>query len=252
MLLNHHLIGKHLLKIKECASTNSLAMGFLQQSKEIEGWVFITEQQTKGRGQRGNFWEAAPFQNLTFSCVIKPTFLFVHQQFALNFFISLGLYDFLKEKVPNASIKIKWPNDIYVNNRKIAGILVENLIKSKNIDTSIIGIGLNVNQVLFDTVDAQSIRKITQEKYELDTLLQELIDKLNFRYQQLINQGSKIIKKEYLSHLYWMKEPHLFFDVQKDEFFRGEIIGVDDFGQLIIQLDTEQRAFALKEVQFIE
>lgn len=252
MLLNHHLIGKHLLKIKECTSTNSLAMDFLQQSKEIEGWVFITEQQTKGRGQRGNFWEAAPFQNLTFSCVIKPTFLFVYQQFALNFFISLGLYDFLKEKVPNASIKIKWPNDIYVNNQKIAGILVENIIKSKNIDTSIIGIGLNVNQVFFDTVEAQSIRKLTQKKYNLDQLLEELIDKLNLRYQQLINQGGKKIKKEYLSNLYWMEEQHLFFDVQKDEFFRGQIIGVDNFGQLIIQLDTEQRAFSLKEVQFIE
>ncbi len=252
MLLNHHLIGKHLLKIKECASTNSLAMEFLQQSQEIEGWVFVTEQQTKGRGQRGNFWEAAPFQNLTFSCVIKPTFLFVHQQFALNFFISLGLYDFLREKVPQASIKIKWPNDIYVNNRKIAGILVENIIKSKNIQTSIIGVGLNVNQVLFETVDAQSIRKITEKVYDLDELLSELIDKLNVRYQQLINQGAKYLKREYLAHLYWIQEKHLFFDVQKEEIFTGKIIGVDDFGQLIVQLNTEQRAFALKEIRFIE
>ena len=252
MLLKNHLIGKHFLKIEKCASTNSIAMEFLQESTQIEGWVFSTNEQTKGRGQRGNSWEAEPAQNLTFSCVIKPTFLLAYQQFGLNFFISLAIYDFLKEKIPSVSPKIKWPNDIYINELKIAGILVENIIKSKNIDVSVIGIGLNVNQVLFHTVNAQSIRKLTQEMYELDSLLPELTSFLNERYEQLMREGTKNLKKQYLENLYWIQEERTFFDVQKDEFFVGKIIGVDDFGQLIIQLANEQRAFAFKEVQFIQ
>lgn len=252
MLLNNHLIGKHLLKTSKCASTNTLAMEFLQQSQNVEGWVFITNEQTKGRGQRGNFWEATPFQNFTFSFIVKPTFLFVQQQFSLNFFISLGIYDFLRKKVPSADIKIKWPNDIYVNNLKIGGILIENIIKTKNIDSSIIGIGLNINQVDFETITAQSLRKLTQEKYDLEELIQELLVCLDLRYQQLVNKETKKMKEEYLSNLYWIHENHLFFDVLKSEYFRGNIVGVDDFGQLIIKMSEGQKAFSLKEVQFIE
>ncbi|MCP4520124.1 MAG: biotin--[acetyl-CoA-carboxylase] ligase [Cytophagales bacterium] len=251
MLSNEHLIGKHFLKIKECASTNTLALDFLKQSKEVNGWVFVTEEQTKGRGQKGNTWESESRQNLTFSFVIKPSFLLVHQQFALNFFVSLGIYDFLSKKVPEANIKVKWPNDIYVNNQKIAGILIENIVKSNCIDASVMGVGININQVFFQSVEAQSLRKLTLQKYDLELCLRELVQCINIRYQELIELGFKQSKRKYLEHLHWLNESHLFFDVTQDGFFEGKIIGVDDFGQLIIQTTQGQRAFGLKEVQFV-
>ena len=138
-------MGHSLVFMPECHSTNDEASRLIQNSNVLEGTVVITGNQTAGRGQRGNAWFSEPGKNLTFSILIKPSFLSVKNQFYLNIAFSLGLFDYLKE-VLKTEVKIKWPNDILVNGKKICGILIENHLQAQHIQHSIVGIGLNVNQ----------------------------------------------------------------------------------------------------------
>src|SRR5688572_19822458 len=116
----------------ECHSTNTLAMELCQQTNAPEGTLVITSKQTSGRGQRGNTWESIPHMNLTFSLVLRPTFLSVREQFYLNIFTSLSIRDFLAESC-HIPIHIKWPNDILANDFKICGILIENQLSGDKI-----------------------------------------------------------------------------------------------------------------------
>ncbi|NJM26329.1 MAG: biotin--[acetyl-CoA-carboxylase] ligase [Bacteroidia bacterium] len=148
--------GKNLIYVPECHSTNDLAWELVKTAKAGEGTIVITSNQTAGRGQRGNAWEATAGLNLTFSIVFKPTFLAPHQQFALNMFSSLAVAQALAEaNVPG--LRVKWPNDVMSGARKMVGILVENTVQANRINHTVAGIGINVNQQAFDVPNATSI-----------------------------------------------------------------------------------------------
>ena len=142
---NTLFVGKNLVFVPDCPSTNTLALQITQQSPAKEGTLVITDNQTAGKGQRGNVWEAEPRQNLTFSLILKPGFLAVSKQFYLNVVICLALKDYLMEKI-SRTVYIKWPNDILVHEKKISGVLIENQLQGAHISNSIVGIGLNMNQ----------------------------------------------------------------------------------------------------------
>ncbi len=218
----------------------------LKDERLPEGTIIITNQQTAGKGQRGNSWEAQPERNLTFSLVLRPLFLQANQQFQLNMAISLGILDFLNHH--QKGFAVKWPNDIYYGEKKIAGILIQNNLKMKNLETSVIGIGLNINQENFSYPKATSLKLITSEEGSLQMLLEQLGSFLESRYIQLKKGNLQTLKNEYLNQMLGYCEDRLF---QADEIFNGRITGIDKDGRLEIETSTGLRYFAFKEVAFL-
>nr|MBX2840321.1 biotin--[acetyl-CoA-carboxylase] ligase [Flammeovirgaceae bacterium] len=218
----------------------------------IEGLTILTSNQTAGRGQRGNSWEAKPDENLTLSIVLTPNFLYAKEQFQLNLAVSLGIIDFFSGFL-GSELKIKWPNDIFHKNSKIGGILIENVLKKNLIEYSIIGIGLNINQEKFDISNASSLKQINNKEYDLTTCVELLLEKLEKRYLQLRSGGPEKMKQEYLNILFKYQEDHTFYDLRNSGKvkFTGQILGINPFGKLaIVTQKGEVMYFDFKEVSF--
>lgn len=237
------------MALPKCHSTNTIAADLIANKQATDGMLVITEHQTAGRGQRGNSWETAAGKNLTFSLLLKPTFLPVQEQFYLTIITSLAIYDFLTELLPQG-LSVKWPNDLYHYQQKLGGILIENTLKNTTLEWSVLGIGLNVNQKVFQTPTATSLALAAGHEFSLAALLQKLIPKLEGRYLQLRRGDRQALRKEYLSRLYWLGEMHTFRSAGQE--FSGKIIGVDQWGHLAVCLPTEElRYFRIKEIEFL-
>jgi BirA family biotin operon repressor/biotin-[acetyl-CoA-carboxylase] ligase len=244
---NTLFIGKPLIYLPTCHSTNDTAGEMLNQPLH-EGSVIITSHQTAGKGQRGNSWEAEPDKNLTFSLILKPHILAVSQQFFLNIITSLAVHGVLTKYLGN-KVRIKWPNDIFFEDYKIGGILIQNFIKKNGIETSIIGIGLNVNQKAFIEKRATSMNLVTGKEMDLQKILNELFMGLEQEYLVLKASGFEKLEKEYLSKLYWLNEEHVF---RGTDLFKGRIMGIDDIGRLKVEVSGGIKTFNFKEIEFIQ
>ncbi len=242
-------LGKNLLFMPECHSTNSLALDLCQQSCPAEGTLVITDRQTSGRGQRGNSWEAEPEMNLTFSLILKPTFLAIKDQFMLSMAISLAVRDYLADLLKQ-SVGIKWPNDILVNEFKICGILIENQLAAGLLNYSVVGIGLNVNQQNFASPSATSISLLQGSATDLQTVLDGLTSALEARYIQLRQNKQAQLRDEYLANLYRRHKLSTF--LAGGEPFSGEILGVDEHGRLQVLTGGAVKAFDTKEIAFAD
>ncbi len=222
------------------------------QSEEtvFEGTVIITDNQTAGRGQRGNTWEANTGQNLTFSLILKPNFLKASDQFQLNVAISMGVFDFLNDFI-DKDLSVKWSNDIYFEDKKMGGILIENTLQGYNIGYSIIGIGLNINQVEFQNIRATSLRNITQnpQQYDLSEMLKKLLENIEKNYLRIKNNDYESLKIKYLTNLYRFQEWHYFR--KNGQQFLGQIVGIDETGKLAIETEGMVLYFDFKEVEFV-
>lgn len=239
-------VAKKIIYLPSCHSTNEVASKLLETNGVQEGTVVITNDQTNGKGQRGNSWEADKGKNLTFSLILKPQFILVCEQFNLNILISLGITDALN-KIQDG-FTVKWPNDIYYHNSKIAGILIQNNIKGKTIDTSIVGIGININQQLFQEQKAQSLSQVTGKIYDLQEVLNTILSCIELRYLELKNGYIGRLEKDYKNRMYRFGETHLY---RAEETFRGTIIGITKEGQLEIDTGEGVRKFLFKEVEFL-
>jgi BirA family transcriptional regulator, biotin operon repressor / biotin---[acetyl-CoA-carboxylase] ligase len=244
---NTLFIGKPLIYLPTCHSTNDTAGEMLHKPLH-EGAVIITSHQKAGKGQRGNSWEAEPDKNLTFSLILKPHTLDIWQQFFLNIIISLAVHESLTKYLGN-KVKIKWPNDIFFENHKIGGILIQNLIKKSMIDTAIVGIGLNVNQKKFQEKKAISLNQILNKEVSIQEVLNELLVCIEHYYLLLKASEFDMLTKEYLSKLFWINEEHVFRD---SDLFKGKIIGIDDSGRLRVETLNGILSFNFKEVEFVE
>jgi len=243
--------GKLIKYLPSCHSTNDVAVQMIQSEHVVfEGTVIITDNQTAGRGQRGNVWEANAGENLTFSLILKPSFLKASDQFQLNVAISLGVLDFLREFI-DADLSVKWSNDIYHENKKMGGILIENSLQGYQIGHSIIGIGLNINQTKFDNLSATSLRNITQNplKYDLSEMLKKLLENLEMNYLKIKNNGYEFLKTKYLANLFRFQEYHYYRS--NGQQFTGKIVGIDETGKLGIETGGNVIYFDFKEVQFV-
>jgi BirA family biotin operon repressor/biotin-[acetyl-CoA-carboxylase] ligase len=242
-------MGKNLVFMPECHSTNNIASELCQQSEVPDGTLVIADKQTSGRGQRGNSWESQPGMNLTFSLILKPTFLMAKNQFLLSITTSLAIYDYLTQTC-SESIRIKWPNDILVNEFKICGILIENQLLGHQLTNSIVGIGFNVNQQQFSSEGATSLSLETGKTYYLQEVLDGLTSSLEVRYLQLRQNKLHDLKAAYLTHLYRFNEQHLFRSGADQ--FMGEISGVDEQGRLRILVQGKEKIFGVKEIAFVD
>ena len=246
---NTQFIGQHIIYKAVCASTNSLAAQCLDKTNLPAGTVVITDHQYQGRGQRGHVWYSEPNKNLTFSVILYPTFLAAQQSFALNIITTLAIQHVLALYIPS-ELSIKWPNDIYCQDKKLGGILIENMIERRKLKTSIIGIGLNVNQVCFTLLTPTSLSLVCQRTFSLQRLLAQLLASLESNYLQLQAQDITLLKAAYLRNMYWIDEIHVFQDTTHT--FQGKIKSIDAIGRLTIeQANGTSKRYNMQEVTFI-
>lgn len=233
----------------ETTSTNELAANALKFSKVIEGSMFSANNQTKGKGQRGRTWDSLPGQNILVSYVFFPVFLKSYEQFALIKAVSLSVKDLL-DKYLIDEVTIKWPNDIYVNDLKIAGILIESTMKGEFMGSSVIGIGLNVNQKNFDLVEnGTSVILETGRGCDVNMFRNELSYHLERRYLML-KKDLKSMDTEYENALYRrnVKSNYMVNGSEKEMILRR----VDQLGQIVLQNESKQEIpFALHQVRMV-
>lgn len=243
-------IGSNVVKLQVVQSTNNYASQAVMTKRPEEGTVYVAGKQLEGRGQLKNTWESEGGKNLTLSMVLYPEFVAIQDQFIISKAISLGVADFLRQFV--SDVHIKWPNDIYVGDKKIAGILIENSLRQGLIASCIVGLGLNVNQEEFvsDAPNPVSLRQLTSRDYDLDDCLNKLSASLDRRYSRLKEGEWEQIDCDYHEVLYRCNQWHSFRD--GDGVFEGKILGVDEIGRLVIEkLTSGLRHYHFKEVEFI-
>lgn len=243
-------IGSKLIKLPSCQSTNTMASDLLAGNKLVHGTVISTDKQTAGKGQRGNTWESAPGQNLTFSVVVSPLFLPVSKQFELTVIASLAIVKTL-HALGLKSSRIKWPNDIFAGHGKIAGILIENIVRSNQLEWSILGIGLNVNQVVFRTSGATSVKLELGHEQSLDQILELLLKSLNEYYSMLKSGRIQVLRDQYTHNLMWINERRDFLDTHQRRRISGEIVRINHEGKLVIRSDGKESVYDNKQIVFI-
>lgn len=244
-------VGQNLIILKEVGSTNTFLKDALSKSTPLlEGTVILADRQFAGRGQTNNSWISSPGENLTFSILFNPDFLPVERQFELIKAISLGIHDVLNKYIPGKAF-IKWPNDSYIGNKKIGGMLIENIIQGDRIRHAIIGIGLNINQVKFPASlkNVTSLKQDLHKDYDLLTLLGEICSAVESRYLQLKAGSHEQLNTDYLNKLFLKDEWALFkFD---NKIQSGKITGITNIGQLLLETEDGLRQFGNKEIEFI-
>ena len=235
-------VGRKIIRLESVDSTNNYTANLIKASDVTHGSVILAVEQTAGRGQRNAEWLVKPGENLTFSLYIDEVKLSVSEQFKITQLVSLAICDLLKKY--SIIAKIKWPNDIYVDSKKIAGVLIENQLQGESIKSSIIGIGLNVNQTLFEGFDATSLKLCTGNFVNIEEVLFGFIHSFN----QLIDCTTNV-EEEYLKRMYLINKKTLFLNPEGNT-FRGEIIGVSPTGKLRVLVGEGMEEFDLKGIQF--
>lgn len=245
-------VGKVCFDLETATSTNVYAQTLLSQKKILDGTLIFARQQTAGKGQLSNTWEAEPFQNITLSIVFYPTFLKVQHHFLLNQAIALGVHDFVQNYVKK-QVKIKWSNDIYVQDKKIAGILIQNSLQGEMLQHSIVGIGININQSIFlsDAPNPTSLTIETKEYFKIEDCIAHLCQCLEQRYLQLRQQNFEKLRLDYLNSLYLRGEWRNYEKTATNERFLGCIEGVKDTGHLFMRTNKGVEVFDLKEIKFL-
>jgi BirA family biotin operon repressor/biotin-[acetyl-CoA-carboxylase] ligase len=253
-------------------STNNRALEGASQAPDRYTWA--ADFQSAGRGQRGNKWISKAGDNLMFSILFKPGFISAQEQFAISQICTLGLFNYLKTKGIEA--KIKWPNDIYVGNKKICGMLIENVVTGDKLSQSISGIGLNINQKEFPEnlpnptsmiLEIKSNGKSKEGKFdthkELPDLLAEIFKEYDAARKEHDRNGNfNKLTKRYLSALYRIGEYHKYTDLTEEEdktvgnkkgkVFEAKIVGIDENSCLVLENKKgERKTFAFKEISYI-
>lgn len=245
-------VGQNLIKLSKVDSTNTYLKAMVSKSEPLaEGTVIMAEDQYAGRGQQDMTWIAEPKKNLTFSLLLKPTFLKINEQFVLNMLVCIAIKDVL-QKYTNRQVHVKWPNDIYLDNKKLGGILIENLLAGTAYKSAIVGIGLNINQQHFPTelaLKATSLYQILQADVNLIQLLAEICSHIESGYLKLKAGQYQDLKQTYVGNLLnynknaWYKHG--------DQVFEARITGITEAGQLVLSTDNTEQIYNFKEVQYI-
>ena len=231
-------IGIPFIQIGEVDSSNNYAMAQAQAQLADHGTTFFTSYQTAGKGQRGKQWNAESGKNIMLSCVLKPTFISIDNQFVLIAAIALACCDFFKYYAGDET-SIKWPNDIYWKDRKAGGILIESILQDPDWKYAIAGIGINVNQTHFspDLPNPVSLKQITGKNHDPIELGKVLCGFLQKRWEMLVPLDRQVIFDEYNSILY--KKDEMVCLRKQDAFFSALIKGVNEKGELVIYTGIE-------------
>jgi BirA family biotin operon repressor/biotin-[acetyl-CoA-carboxylase] ligase len=244
---------QNIIRLHSVGSTNLYLAELLSNHSDTpEGTVVIAFAQTQGLGMEHNKWLSEAGKNLTCSILLNHVFLRPDQQFILNKIISLSVYDLVKSFIIHEQVNIKWPNDIYIQDKKVAGILISNTIEGNKFIHSIVGIGININQEKFPVNLPNPISFVLalREKTDVEMVFSRLLSILENRYNQLKNNKLAAIHDDYLNALYRLNEQH--FYLYRGKKISAEILGVSPFGHLqFLTSDSAIIECDLKEIEFI-
>ncbi|MGG9971034.1 biotin--[acetyl-CoA-carboxylase] ligase [Ferruginibacter sp. SUN002] len=230
-------------------STNNYAMARVHEGLAKHGDAFFAVEQTAGKGQRGKNWQAAEGQNIVLSVVAEPFQLKTHQQFSFSIAVALACYDFFNGYAGDET-KIKWPNDIYWRDRKAGGVLIENINRGNSWNWSVIGVGVNVNQTVFEASlkNPVSLRQITGKEHNVIALAKELQASIIRRLEELHSSGVSTLLTEYNQHLFRMNE---LVKLRKDNLvYETKIMGVNVEGKLLTR-DAFDREIGFESVEWV-
>lgn len=239
----------NIIHINECDSTNAYLQRLVVENPLEEGTVISTSFQTKGRGQLTNVWEAEDGKNILCSILLRPTELPIKSQFLISQAISVAIVDVLNSYTDG--FYIKWPNDIYYKEDKIAGILIENTLTSAGIGTCIIGLGLNVNQKTFksNAPNPISLFNIIGRETPVPELLQSILERFDKVYS-LVYSNVGLLRENYFTNLLFNGQMREYAD--ENGKFLGKIVDVENDGHLIIEdMEGNKRRYAFKAVTFL-
>jgi len=237
-------IGRKIIRLDVVDSTNNYIANLVKEGTIDSGTVIMADEQFAGKGQRDAQWQSSPGENLTFSFFLDDVNLSVERQFLLAQIVALSIVKFLGNN--GLLAEIKWPNDIYVNGKKIAGVLIENQLRGSQIKSAIIGVGLNVNQTQFDGFNATSVKLECGQNKLLHDLLFSYIGVFN---EKIINLHDKQMKRDYLDNLYQRNVLSKYQDSHGS--FKGEIVDVLENGKLVLLKDNIEHYYDLKEIVFL-
>lgn len=241
-------MGRKVHYLPTCHSTNDFALKLLQNSVVKNGTIVISDFQSKGRGQRGNGWESQSGVNLLLSLILRPVSLPAHQQFRINILISNAIVTAIKDFLA-IDVKIKWPNDIFYKQEKLAGVLIESMIQGNQLAYSIIGMGINVNQELFDTNRAISLKTVKRVEIDRVGLVESIIEKFEENFHPADETHLKNQKLQYMENLFAFNEWRSFEDHTGR--FQGRIKGVTDLGEILIEREKGLSKYQMKEFRYI-
>lgn len=250
MKQNKSAMEPRIIHREEVFSTNLSLREMLSENKLPEGSVLWADTQSAGRGQMGNTWESEPCKNLTFSIVIYPETVPANKQFLISQITALSVKETLDQYTEG--IAIKWPNDIYHDDKKICGMLIENDLAGSAIYCSVIGAGINLNQEVFRTnaPNPVSLTQITGLTYDREEILHQFLTRFYGYYLLLLREEEEKIRQLYHAALYRRDGYHLYLDA--DGTFEAAIDFIEPTGHLILRLrDESRRRYAFKEISYI-
>lgn len=243
-------LGQSLIVLDQVPSTNDYLKNLLSNiTPSPEGTAIMALEQTAGKGQRGSVWLSEARKNLTFSFLLYPTQLSPMQSFELNMLISIGIFNWVSKH--SQQVKIKWPNDIYINNKKIGGVLIENQLSHKAIKSSVVGIGINLNQASFPAEiqeRASSLLLACGQSFDIKQTCLDLLHSIMETYSSLNALPTAILLEKYNDLLY-QKDIAAPYEIH-GQLQECTLRGVDAHGHLLLETNSGLQSFDLKEVRF--
>ena len=250
--------------LQEIHSTNTFLLDALSKGEEFKDETMVyTTNQTAGRGQIGNSWEAEKDKNIAFSILLKPAFLAIREQFLLSEITSIAIVEALSEIIAEITDAegfttkkccIKWPNDIYVGDDKIGGILIENSLQGSTMKYSVVGVGVNINQThwIGNAPNPTSLKLVLGRELKPLEVLDKMIEKFSHYYNLLKERHKDEIHTRYLSLLYRNEGFHQYQDVATEKVFSARIISVEPSGFLHLEdMEGKTYSYMFKEVKFV-
>ncbi len=245
---------ENVLNVEETDSTNNHLNRLLAKEDFPDGFAVLAKNQTAGRGQIGHCWSSEYDKNLLFSLLLHPTFIHVADQFYLMRAVEVAIVETLRNGFGSENFVIKWPNDIYYNDRKLCGFIVDNLLTGAEITHAIVGIGLNVNQTKFDESlpNPISLANIVGEEIDKESLFKDLRTAILKEYQLLKDDDMnfEFLNNRYLYMIYKFGEWTKYSDSNGE--FEGRIIDIEPTGRVVIQPKRgDFRKYYIGEVEYI-
>jgi BirA family biotin operon repressor/biotin-[acetyl-CoA-carboxylase] ligase len=248
-MLKGSLIGDVIIELSEIDSTNNYAMRLIDEGMAEHGMVVRADFQTKGKGQLANLWLAEESKNLLISAIIDTREFAIEKQFFLNAATCLSVAEMLMTNYNIPHVSIKWPNDIYAGDKKIAGILIENSLRGSQWTNAVVGIGLNVNQAVFSDLNrATSMFNQTQEKQKVKSVLKNLLKILNKHFLKIGNNEDALFEA-FNQNLYKVNKEITF--TKKNELYKGIVKGVNAFGELEVEVAGKLKRYRHKEIELV-
>lgn len=246
------MIGNHRIHLDKINSTQLYAEELLSNSRPSQGTVITTDFQMQGMGQSGRGWYSSSGQNLLLTLMYYPENYPITKIWHYNAAIAIALCEVINESISDGSVKIKWPNDIYINDKKVAGILIKSKIVKKLIDYLIIGIGLNVNETTFpkEIPNPISLAQASKKWVSKDHIFDLLMEKINFYFQKLCENREDELQEIYHKNLYCLEEKRQFFTKTKGK-FEGVIKGVTKDGELKMETQAGMMMFRQNELSYL-